>query len=96
MSLEIDDPAPLGRERHRFHPWRERPLTEGQVRILLVTCWSVVAILAVAVAIVVWVIGPTAGPTRWSVGALTALVLAVLIVAGRDAWLDLHSSSSGR
>lgn len=90
MPIETDHPAPWGRERYRFHPWYERPLTEGQLLACLAACSSVVATILVACGATVWMAG---WPVRWLVEPIVVLALLVLAAAGRDAWSDLTAEA---
>ncbi|MBO0730698.1 MAG: hypothetical protein J2P57_15685 [Acidimicrobiaceae bacterium] len=86
MPIETDHHTPWGRERYRFHPWYERPLTDRQLRVVLVASWSLAAVLVVAAGMAVWVAGWSA---RWLVEPIVLVFVALLAVAGRDIWADL-------
>lgn len=58
MPIDTDHHTPWARERYRFHPWRERPLTDHQLRACLVACWSVVVVLVVGAWVAGWLARP--------------------------------------
>lgn len=86
MPIDTEHHVPLGRERYRFHPWYERPLTERQLRTCLAACMIVVASIVVLAGTAVWMAGI---PARWVVEPLAALLLVVLAASGREAWAEL-------
>lgn len=92
MPIETEHHVPLGRERYRFHPWNERPLTDRQLRIVLVASLSIAAGPVAAAGIAVWLAG---WPVRWLVEPVNILFLVILAVAGRDGWADLPANSMG-
>lgn len=92
MPIETDHHTPWGRERYRFRPWHERPLTNGQLRVILGASWSVAAVVVVVCGIAVWLAG---WPARWLVEPIVLVVIALLVVAGRDALSDVPADLGG-
>lgn len=83
MPPEMDHPPTFSRERYRFHPWHERPLSDRE----LFCCW----LAAVGVASVA-VVGAALGLARmgaWPGVALAALAAALLLWWAREGWSDL-------
>lgn len=85
MPIETDHHTPWCPERYRFHPWHERPLTEGQVRIVLMASWSVAAVLVASAGITVWLAG---WPVRCLVEPVVVVVIVIIASATRDAWSE--------
>lgn len=86
MPIETEHHVPMGREQYRFRRWYDRPLTERQLRVVLVASWSVAAIVVAVGGIAVWLAG---WPARWLVEPIVLADIALLAFAGRDGWPDL-------
>ncbi|MBO0835717.1 MAG: hypothetical protein J2P28_09380 [Actinobacteria bacterium] len=91
MPIDTEHHVPLGRERYRFHPWYERPLTERQLLACLAACVIAAAGIVSAAGAAVWVAGI---PARWVVEPLAALFLLTLAAGCRDAYADRRDRST--
>ncbi|MBO0686982.1 MAG: hypothetical protein J2P45_27855 [Candidatus Dormibacteraeota bacterium] len=84
MPPDMDHPPTFSRERYRFHPWYERPLSEQQIFRL----W--LAAVGVALAAVVGAALGLARMGAWPGVALAVVAIALLLWWVREGWSDVR------